>query len=109
MLTLEEKAQTDEYVTRIAELKQAGLTGVQLSGIFLKRRVQPLQARAEPMWEYKGAADTSRVRKDELSGTELDTFLRNIIKPSAIDTTLAVEPFSATNLSPTVSLPYFFC
>ena len=58
LLTLEESAQTDEYITRIAELKQASLTGVQLSGIFLKRRVQPLQARAEPMWEYKGAADT---------------------------------------------------
>ena len=36
VLTLEEKAQTDEYITRIAELKEEGLTGVQLSGIFLK-------------------------------------------------------------------------
>ena len=89
---------------RIAELKQAGLTGVQLSGIFLKRRVQPLQARAEPMWEYKRAADTSKVRVDMLSGTELDTFLRNIVKPSLIDTTLAVEPFSTANPPDAVSL-----
>ena len=44
VLTLEERAQTDEYITRIGELKDAGLTGVQLSGIFLKQRVQPLQA-----------------------------------------------------------------
>ena len=51
MFTLEERAQIDEYITRIAELKEAGLTGVQLSGIVLKRRVQPLRARAEPMWE----------------------------------------------------------
>ena len=95
-------------MTRIAELKAAGLTGVQLSGIFLKRRVQPLQARAEPMWEYKGATDTSRVRVDELSSTELDTFLRYIVKPSAVDTTLAVEPFSTAHPPPAVSLSPLF-
>ena len=109
MLTLEEKAQTDEYITRIGELKDAGLAGVQLSGIFLKGRVQPLQARADLMWEYKGAADTSRVRADELSSTELDTFLRNIIKPTAVTTTLAVEPFSTANSPPAVNLSFFSC
>ena len=50
-LTAEENAQTNEYMTQIADLKQKGLTGVQLSGVFLKRRVQPLQNRVEPMWE----------------------------------------------------------
>ena len=109
VLTLEETAQTDEYVTRIGELKDAGLTGVQLSGIFLKRRVQPLKARGEPMWEYRGADDTSRVRKDELSSTELDTFLRNIMKSTAVNTTLVVDPYSAANPPPAVSflLPSF--
>ena len=109
VLTLEERAQTDDYVTRIAQLKAASLMGVQLSGIFLKRRVQPLQARAEPMWEYKGAVDTSRVRLDELSGTELDTFMRYIFTPLALDTSLAVEPFSAANPPPAVSLFPFLC
>ena len=42
LLTLEEKAETDEFITRITELKDADLSGAQLSGIFLKRRVQPL-------------------------------------------------------------------
>ena len=113
VLTLEEREQTEDFVTRITELKDTGLTGVQLSGIFLKRRVQPLQARAEPMWEYKGAVDTSRVRPDELSGTELDTFMRLIIKSTAVDTSLAVQPFSTTNPPPAVSssaflLPYIY-
>ena len=99
--------QTDEYITRIEELKDAGLTRVQLSSIVLKRRVQPLKTRAEFMWEYRGIEDTSRVRADELSSTELETFLRNIIKPSAVSTALSVEPYSAANSPPAVSLCYF--
>ena len=99
----EEKAETDDFVTRIAELKDAGLSGAQLSGIFLKRRVQPLQTRAEPMWSYKSTADPSRVRVDELSGTELDTYMRLIIKPSALTTEVAVPPFSSDNPPPSVS------
>ena len=82
VLTLEEKAQTEDFITRVSKLKDAGLTGVQLSGVFLKRRVQPLQARAEPMWEYKMAVNPTRVRIDDLSGSELDTYMRYIIKPS---------------------------
>ena len=58
VLTLEESTQTDEYIRRIEELKDAGLTGVQLSSIFLKRRVQPLRTRSVSMWEYRGANDT---------------------------------------------------
>ena len=103
LLTLEEKAETDDLVTRIAELKDAGLSGAQLSGIFLKHRVQPLQARAEPMWAYKTTADPSRVRVDELSGTELDTYMRLIIKPSELTTEVAVPPFSSNNPPPSVS------
>ena len=107
VLTLEESTQTDEYITRIEELKDAGLTGVHLSSIFLKRRVQPLRTRSVFMWEYRGTEDTSRLRVDELSSTELETFQRNIIKPSAVSTALSVEPYSAANPPPTVSLCYF--
>ena len=103
VLTLEEKAETDDFITRIAELKDAGLNGAQLSGIFLKRRVQPLQTRAEPMWSYKSTADPSRVRVDELSGTELDTYMRLIIKPSALTSEVAMPPFSSDNPPPSVS------
>ena len=60
------------------------------------------------MWEYKGVDDTSRLRLDELSSHELDTFLRNIIKPSLVDSTLAVEPFSAANPPDAVS-PFLSC
>ena len=103
VLTLEEIAQTDEYISRIEELKDTGLTGVQLSGIFLKLRIEPLQTRAQLMWEYRGVEDTSRVRTDELSSTELETFLRNIIKSTTGNTALAVEPYSAANPPPAVN------
>ena len=103
VLTLEENAQTDEYITRIGELKDVGLTGVQLPSIFLKRRVQPLRTRNVFMWEYQGTEDTSRLRLDELSSTELETFLRSIIKSTAVTTALAVEPYSAANPPPAVS------
>ena len=92
-LTAEEMTQTDEYMTQIAELKQRGLTGMQLTGIFFKCRVQPLQNRAEPMWVYQGAEDTNRLRKDELSNNELEAFLRNIIKTSCLESDLTGQPF----------------
>ena len=85
--------QTNEYMSQIAELKQRGLTGVQLTAIFLKRRFQPLRTRVVPMWEYKGAGDKTRLRKDELSSNEVDAFLRNIIKSAHCDSSLSVEPF----------------
>ena len=103
VLTLEEISQTDDYLHRIEELKNAGLTGVQLSSIFLKRRVQPLRTRSVFMWEYRGTDDVLRLRADELSSTELDTFLRQIIKPSEVKTTLSIEPFSTANPPPAVS------
>ena len=103
MRTFEEIAQTDEYITRIEELKDVGLTGIQVSGIFLKRRIQPPQTRAQLTWEYRGVEDTSRVRTDELSSTGLEMFLRNIIKSTAVNTALAVEPYSAANPPPAVN------
>ena len=104
---------TNELMTQIADLKAKGLTGTHLAAVFLKRRVQPLQARAEPMWTYKGASDTSRLRPEELSKNELESCLRSISKvkdSELIDLTPAVLPFCATNPPTMVSrkfLPLF--
>ena len=92
-------------MTQIASLKERGLTGVHLLAVFLKNRAQPLQARAEPMWSYRGVEDINRLRKEELSSNELDTFLSNIIKSSCIELTPLILPFLATN----PPVPVSFC
>ena len=87
-------------MTQIATLKEKGMTRIQLAGVFLKRRVQPLQDRAEPMWAYLGASDSNRLRKEELSSNELKSCLRSITRgkdSDPIDSTPAIPPFSAAN------------
>ncbi|OEL13894.1 hypothetical protein BAE44_0025087 [Dichanthelium oligosanthes] len=41
-------------------LKDAGLTGVKVLWTFFERRVQPLTARAHPLFRYTGAGDSTR-------------------------------------------------
>ena len=87
-------------MTQNATLKSRGLTGIHLAGVFLKRQVQPLQARAHYMWAYLGSNDTNWLGKEELSSNELKTCLRNItcIKATKpIESTRAISTFSAKN------------
>jgi hypothetical protein len=51
-------------LARIQELKNAAekeLIGTQLMVFFLKRHIQPLQARVSKLWTYSGSNDPSRV------------------------------------------------
>jgi hypothetical protein len=55
--TAEEKAATNALIARIQELQNtegAELSGVQIIAHFLRIRVQPLQARQNPLWMYSG-------------------------------------------------------
>src|SRR3954468_9283360 len=47
---------------------------------FLKRRVQPLQDRAHPMFLYSGRRDPTRVLAEEFSRGDLDRILRLLLK-----------------------------
>ena len=51
---------------------------------FIRRRIQPLQARAHGMWMYQGVSDPTRVGREELSTNEVQKSVRAI-------TTLAVD------------------
>nr|XP_051190418.1 uncharacterized protein LOC127303752 [Lolium perenne] len=65
--TAEEKAATDVLIARIQELQNTEgeeLSGVQIIAHFLRIRVQPLQARKNPLWMYSGAEDADRVSDD---------------------------------------------
>ena len=69
-LSEEEIAETDQLMSRIVELQETvGLevSGLQIMATFIRRRIQPLQARAHPMWEYTGVEDPTRVSKKEYS------------------------------------------
>src|SRR5664279_4755347 len=61
------------------------VTSIHLISTFIRRRVQPLQARVHGMWEYVGSSDPTRTREDELSRDELETRVRAITKLKAND------------------------
>ena len=110
-LTEEEVEQTNDLMNQITTLSEKGLTRTPLAAVFLKRRVQPLQEQAEPMWAYKGANDTNRIRVEEPSKNELESCLRSItrVKDSdPIDSNPAVLPFSAANPPTMVSIGFPF-
>jgi hypothetical protein len=107
----DEKTATDALMKRIHELQNTHgtkLSGIQITAYFLRIRVQPLQARKNPLWMYAGAKDGDRFSKD-LSTKDLERLIRKISSLSKKDTipsSCRVEPFSSTNALPQVI--YFF-
>ncbi|KAK1605763.1 hypothetical protein QYE76_029436 [Lolium multiflorum] len=76
----EEKTATDALMKRIHELQNTRgkeLSGIQITAYFLRIRVQPLQARKNPLWMYAGAKDVDRFSKD-LSIKDLERLVRKI-------------------------------
>ena len=93
---------------RIHELQNTRgqeLSGIQITAYFLRIRVQPLQARKNPLWMYAGDKDVDRISKD-LSVKDLEKLVRRISslsKKDAIPTSCRVEPYSGTNALPKVN------
>ncbi|KAK1605740.1 hypothetical protein QYE76_029413 [Lolium multiflorum] len=113
--TEEEKASTEALMTRIHELQNTRgkeLSGIQITAYFLRARVQPLQARKNPLWNYAGDEDTDRLSTN-LEAKDLDRLVRKISslnKKDSIPSSCRVKPYSATNALPKdhpnlVSLP----
>src|SRR3954466_13852071 len=59
------------------------VNGVDIIRTFLKHQVQPLQARAHPMFLYSGHRDPTRVSAEEFSKGDLDGVLRPLLKYKA--------------------------
>ena len=79
-------------VARVAELEaNRDFKGLHLVSLFLKRRVQPLQARVAPMWEYSGPFDSTRTHAEVLSNDEFEVRLRAVAALKA-DATLPSAP-----------------
>ncbi|SPT20405.1 unnamed protein product [Triticum aestivum] len=77
-VTPEEKAQVKVLVGRVVQLVREGVTGMDLLEVFLRRRIQPLQARDHPMWLYSGLDDTTRIHPEEVTDEMLEGWLSSI-------------------------------
>src|SRR4051812_43535988 len=77
-VTPEEKAQVKVLVGRVVQLFRDGVTGMDLLEVFLRRRIQPLQARDHPMWMYSGLDDTTRIHPEEVDDKTLEGWLSSI-------------------------------
>ncbi|KAK1650422.1 hypothetical protein QYE76_068227 [Lolium multiflorum] len=103
--TEEEKISTEALMTRIHELQNTRgkeLSGIQITAYFLRTRVQPLQARKNPFWNYAGDEDTDRLSTN-VEVKDLDRLIRKISslkKKDSIPSTYRVKPYSATNALP---------
>ncbi|KAK1604704.1 hypothetical protein QYE76_028377 [Lolium multiflorum] len=92
-------------MTRIRELQNTRgkeLSGIQITAYFLRIRVQPLQARKNPLWTYAGDEDVERLSTD-LPAKDLEKLIRRISKLNKKDTipsSCKVKPFCSTHPLP---------
>ncbi|KQJ81798.1 hypothetical protein BRADI_5g03162v3 [Brachypodium distachyon] len=77
-LTPVEESEATPLMAKIHSLMGQGLIGVHLIALFLKMRIQPLQARVHPMWSFEGPVDPTRVNAEELSLSELESRVRRL-------------------------------
>ncbi|KAK1695203.1 hypothetical protein QYE76_011900 [Lolium multiflorum] len=103
--TEEEKTATEALMSRIHELQNTHgqeLSGIQITTHFLRIRVQPLQARKNPLWMYAGDKDVDRMSTD-LSVKDLEKLVRKISSLNKKDhapSSCRVVPYSGTNALP---------
>nr|XP_051196380.1 uncharacterized protein LOC127309649 isoform X2 [Lolium perenne] len=100
----EEKKATEALMSRIRQLQNTRgkeLSGVQITAYFLRIRVQPLQARKNPLWTYSGKNDANRISGD-LSTKDLEKLIRRLSRlgKDPIPSSCRVEPYSAANPLP---------
>jgi hypothetical protein len=103
-----EMPDVERLLERVKELQAQGLTGVDLIVTWLDRRIQPLQAREHPMWEYSGVSDSTRGNAEELSNEVFMERLKSLTKErSNLSRVPHVAPYSAGNPPPNVSIVVF--
>ncbi|KAK1678767.1 hypothetical protein QYE76_039615 [Lolium multiflorum] len=100
----EEEKKATALMSRIRQLQNTRgkeLSGVQITAYFLRIRVQPLQARKNPLWTYSGKNDANRISGD-LSTKDLEKLIRRLSRlgKDPIPSSCRVEPYSAANPLP---------
>jgi putative gypsy type transposon len=95
VLAAKEVEEANRLLGEVEQLR-GKITGVDLISTWVRRRVQPLQARAHPMWEYLGAGDLTRVGPEELTDSQVASHVQLLCKARDDDTCSRqppVEPF----------------
>ena len=82
-LTKEERFEVKKLLPSLKEAvghlsKTQGFT--RLISVFMKRRIQPLQARPSTMWQYSGPEDASRMGRADLEEKALNSAIHGVIK-----------------------------
>ncbi|KAK1614356.1 hypothetical protein QYE76_019873 [Lolium multiflorum] len=101
----EEKAATDALMKRNHQLQNTHgkeQSGIQITAYFLRIRVQPLQARKNPLWMYAGEEDDDRISED-LVVKDLEKLIRrfsSLSKNDEVPTSCRVEPYSGSHPLP---------
>jgi len=65
-----DESKIPELLEQIAILRQNNLTGEAVVFDWMKRRIQPLQARETLGFQYQGTTDLSRYSEEEISDEE---------------------------------------
>ena len=74
----EEKTKVGILANALVGVAIAGVNGMDLLETFLNPRIQPLQAKAHPMWLYEGPSDPARVHPEDLGEKHVGTKIRTI-------------------------------
>ncbi|MBI0383860.1 hypothetical protein JBE27_48300, partial [Streptomyces albiflaviniger] len=87
-LSATEAREADQLLIKVKALQETTgmeVLGTHLISAFIRRRVQPLQARIHTMWEYEGSQDPTRIQKGDLSNEELEKRVRGITNLKTTD------------------------
>jgi hypothetical protein len=106
--TPEEMAAIERLIDRIKALQTTQgkeLPGVQIIAHFPRIRVQPIQARPNPLWLYSSAGDAARIFEDvPMKDLEkLVCHFTSLSKEIEVHASCRMEPFSGTHALPAVS------
>jgi len=77
---LVDNSQISELLDRIVRLRQKRITGEAVVFDWLKRRIQPLQARETFGFQYQGTTDPSRFSEEEISDREVFSRVQRLLK-----------------------------
>ena len=92
-----DNSQILELLARIANLKKNNSNGEAIVFDWMKRRIQPLQARETFGFQYQGTTDSSRFSEKEVSNEEVFSRIQRQLQ-NVKDVPVVPDTFSAANL-----------
>lgn len=101
-LTAGEVAIVKPLVQKLVVMKDE-IIGGQIIAIFMKRHVQPLQHRVNPMWRYTGLEDSMWCSPVDISGDDLLFRIQQVTKCTSIGVASSIRPYEATIPLPEVT------